>query len=130
MRGNCYVLIMVDHFTHWPEFVALPDINATTLATALFEQWCCRYGTPDRFHSDGANNVHGEVMKELCKHFGINKTKSLRLHPQGDGMAESFVKQMKSCVQKQVDRNGGDWDLFLQATAFAIRSNIAYNLIH
>ena len=62
VRGNCYVLIIVDHFSHWPEFVALPNITAPTIATALFEHWCCRYGTPERFHSDGANNVHGEVL--------------------------------------------------------------------
>ena len=127
VRGNCYVLIIVDHFSHWPEFVALPNIKAPTIATALFENWCCRYGNPVRFHSDGAKNVHGEVVKELCKHFGVDKSKSSRLHPQGDGMAEIFVKQLKSCIQKQVDENGSDWDLYLQSTAFAIRSNIAYN---
>ncbi len=127
VRGNCYVLIIVDHFTHWPEFVALTDTTAPTIATALFDNWCCRYGTPYRFHSDGANNVHGEVVKELCKNFGMQKSKSSRLHPQGDGMAEIYVKQLKSCVQKQVEKNGENWDLFLQATAFAIRSNIAYN---
>ena len=127
VRGNCYVLIIVDHFTHWPEFVALRDTTAPTIATALFEHWCCRYGPPERFHSDGAKNVHGQVIKELCKHFGVDKTKSSRLHPQGDGMAESFVKQLKSCIQKQVEANGSDWDLYIQATAFAVRSNIAYN---
>ena len=107
VRGNCYVLIVIDHFSHWPEFVALPDITAPTIARALFDNWCCRYGIPGRFHSDGAKNVHGEVMRELCRQFGIGKSKSSRLHPQGDGMAESFVKQLKSCIQKQVDENGG-----------------------
>ena len=126
-RGNAYALIVVDHFSHWPEFIALPDITAPTIATALFDNWCCRYGTPERFHSDGANNVHGEVVKELCKHFGMKKTKSSRLHPQGDGMSEIFVRQLKSCVQKQVESNGSDWDLYLQTTAFAIRTNIANN---
>ena len=109
------------------EFVCLGNIKAPTIASALFDNWCCRYGTPDRFHSDGATNVHGEVLKELCKHFGVDKSKSSRLHPQGDGMAESFVKQAKSCIQKQVEKNGSDWDLFLQTTAFAIRSNTTYN---
>ena len=127
VRGNRYVLIIVDHFSHWPEFVALRDTTATTIATALFEHWCCRYGPPERFPSDGASNVHGQVMKELCKHFGVDKSKSSRLHPQGDGMAESFVKQLKSCIQKQVEANGSNWDLFIQSTAFAVRSNIAYN---
>ena len=130
VRGNKYALIIVDHFTHWPEFVALPNITAPTIATALVDQWCCRYGVPDRFHSDGASNVHGQVLKELCKHLGVQKSKSSRLHPQGDGMAESFVKQLKSCIQKQVEANGSDWDLYLHTTAFAIRSNVAYNTKH
>ena len=127
IRGNSYALIVIDHFTHWPEFVALPDIKAPTIATALFDNWCCRYGNPSRFHSDGASNVHGDVLKELCKRFGVKKSKSSRLHPQGDGMSEIFVRQLKSCIQKQVQENGSDWDLFLQPTAFAIRSNIAHN---
>ena len=29
-------------------------------------------------------------------------------------MAESYVKKLKSCVQKQVEQNGSNWDLFLQ----------------
>ena len=123
-RGNKYVLIVVDHFSHWVELVALRDITAISIAMALYEEWCCRYGVPERFHSDGATNVHGDIMKELSRHLGIEKSKSSRLHPQGDGMAEAFVKQTKSCIQKQVDQNGVNWDLFLQPTAFAIRSNI------
>ena len=94
---------------------------------ALYEQWCCRYGIPERFHSDGAKNVHGNIMKELSRYLGVEKSKSSRLHPEGDGMAEAFVKQTKSCIQKQVDENGINWDLFLQPTAFAIRSNIAHH---
>ena len=127
VRGNRYVLVIVDHYTHWPEFVALPDIKASIIATSLVDQWCCRYGIPERFHSDGATNVHGAVIMELCKCLRIDKSKYSRLHPQGDGMSESFVKLLKSCIQKQVQSNGADWDVFIHVTAFAIRSNISYN---
>ena len=77
-----------------------------------------------QLHSDGAQNVHGEVIKEMCKLIGTVKTKSSRLHPQGDGMSEAMVKIMKNAVKKQVDRYGRDWDSYLQTTAFAIRSSI------
>ena len=50
VRGNRYALIVVDHFLHWPEFIALPNAESTTVARALFENWCCRYGIPDRLH--------------------------------------------------------------------------------
>lgn len=56
---------------------------------------------------------------------GIGKSKSSRLHPEGDGLSEAMVKQVKSCVQKQVDQFGRNWDLNLQAAVFAIRSNIS-----
>ena len=44
-------------------------------------------------HSDGAPNVDGHVACELCKFLGAGKTKSSRLHLQGDdGISESIVK--------------------------------------
>ena len=86
----------------------------------MIDHWCCHYGIPERFHSDGANNVHGSVIRELNNYLGINKSKSSRLHPQGDGISEAFVKQMKTCVQKQVNKHGSDWDLYLQpASAYS-----------
>ena len=52
-----------------------------------------------RLQSDGASNVHGSVTQEVAKILGIGKFKSSRLHPQGDGLSEAMVKQVKSCVQ-------------------------------
>ena len=46
IRGNRY-LIIVDHFSHWPEFIALPNAEATTVARALFDNWFCHYGVSD-----------------------------------------------------------------------------------
>ena len=116
---------MVDPFTHWPEFIPLPNITAPTIARALLDHWCCQYGIPNIFHSDRANNVYGHVMRELCNYLGLNKSKSSRLHPQGDGTAEALSKQLKLCIQKQVQLNGADWDLNLQSAAFVIRSSTA-----
>ncbi len=124
LEGNLYALIVVDHFSKWPEIMALKDIRASTIATAIFDQWCCRYGVMTQLHSDGANNVHGEVLKALCSKIGTVKSKSSRLHPQGDGMSEAVVKLLKNAIRKQVDERGSDWDQYLQATAFALRSSI------
>ena len=124
VRGNLYCLIIVDHFTKWPEMIPLPNITAPTISRTIFEQWCCRYGVMSQLHSDGCNNVHSEIMKILCDLIGTVKSKSSRLHPQGDGMSESMVKILKTSLKKQVDEHGSDWDLHVQATAFAIRSAI------
>ena len=57
-------------------------------------------------HSGSASNVDSHVVRELCKLLGIGKTKSLRLHLQGDGISGLMVKVLKSCIQKQVDSTG------------------------
>ena len=124
IRGNTHALIIVDHFSRWPEIVALPDTKAPTIAQSIFDNWVCRYGTPERLHSDGANNVNGEVMKQLSTLLGAEKSKSSRLHPEGDGLSEAVVKLIKSAICKHVDESGADWDLYLQSAAYAIRSNI------
>ena len=95
-RGNKYALILVDHFTKWPEVVALPDIQVPTIARAIYDQWCCRYGPMTSLLSDGCPNVDGHIIRELCLLLGIGKSKSSHLHPQGDGLSESLDKVLKS----------------------------------
>ena len=36
--GNSYALILVDHFTKWTEAIALPDIQAPTIAHAIYDR--------------------------------------------------------------------------------------------
>eukprot|EP00794_Sanderia_malayensis_P005772 gene5772-6477_t len=123
-NGNTYALILVDHFTKWLEVIPLKDTRAPTIALAIHNQWICRYGLMQRLHSDGAPNVDGCIMHEVCNILGIGKSKSSRLHPQGDGLSEAMVKQVKACIQKQVDIHGRNWDTHLQAAAYAIRTSV------
>ena len=123
-RGNQYALILVDHFSKWPEVVAHSNSDAPTVARAIYDQWCCCYGLMKSLHSDGASNVNRNVIQELCKLLGVNKSHSSRLHPLGDGMAESMVKILKDCVKKQIDKHGSDWDLYIQSAMYAVRSSI------
>ena len=123
-HGNIYALILVDHFTKWPEVLPLPDSKATTIASAIYDHWICRYGLMQRSHRDGAQNVDGCVIHELCLILRIGKSKSSRLHPQGDGLSKAMAKIVKSCVQKHADTTGKDWDLHLQSSVYAIRTSL------
>ena len=123
-RGNRYALILVDHFSKWTEAIALRDIQAPSIAGAIYDQWCCRYGLMMFLHSDGASNVDGHVVLELCKLLGIGKTKSSCFHPQGDVISESMVKVLKSCIQKQAILHELDWDLYLHSIMYAARTSV------
>ncbi|MEL7522707.1 MAG: RNase H-like domain-containing protein, partial [Cyanobacteria bacterium J06553_1] len=46
VNGMRYVLSIVDRSTRWFEFIALPDVSASTVATSFVNEWVCRYGLP------------------------------------------------------------------------------------
>ena len=38
-RGNKYILVIVDHYTKWPECFALPSQDAASVARILVNEW-------------------------------------------------------------------------------------------
>ena len=50
--GNKYILTMTDAFTKYAEVVAIPNKEATTVSTEIFNKWICRYGCPAAIHTD------------------------------------------------------------------------------
>ena len=64
-----------------------------------------------RLLSDGANNVHGEILKQVNILLGVGKS-------------EAVIIVVKSIIQKHIDKYGSNWDQHLQSATFAIRSTI------
>ena len=80
-KGNKYVLVAIDYFTKWPEVYAIPDQEATTVARVLVEGMFCRFGTPMELHSDQGRNFESAVFAEVCRLFGIHKTRTTPGYP-------------------------------------------------
>lgn len=71
--GNRYILVMVDLFTKWCEAVPLVEMDAVTVANAIFREWIARWGAPLQLHSDQGANFESNVVQSLCDMFGIKK---------------------------------------------------------
>ncbi|GBM31327.1 hypothetical protein AVEN_91316-1 [Araneus ventricosus] len=52
IKGNRYVLILMDYFTKWPEAIPITDQEASTVAEELVRTWISRYDVPMILHSD------------------------------------------------------------------------------
>ena len=61
---NRYVLTMVDYATHYPEAVALKNIDAETVAEALVTMFT-RVGIPEEVLSDQGSQFMSSVFREV-----------------------------------------------------------------
>ncbi|VDI12064.1 Hypothetical predicted protein [Mytilus galloprovincialis] len=75
-KGNKCILVVIDQFTKWVEFYALPNQNAQTVATTLTDNFISRFGCPSMIHSDQGKNLDGNLFRELCSLLEIPKNKN------------------------------------------------------
>ncbi|MEW8547865.1 MAG: hypothetical protein AB2693_30530, partial [Candidatus Thiodiazotropha sp.] len=62
------------------------------------------------------------LFQEMCKLFGIEKTRTTPYHPQSDGMVERFNRTLATMLTAYVSSNQRDWDNQLPYVTMAYRS--------
>ena len=72
-NGNQHILLIGDHFSKLYEAIPLPDQTAPTTATALLENWICRFGCPHSVHSDHGRNFGSKLFKSLNQALQVDK---------------------------------------------------------
>ena len=108
-RGNKYILVLSDYFTKWTECFALQNQEATTVADKLVNEFISRFGIPRQLHSDQGTNFKSNVMKEICRLFGIDETRTTPFHPQPDGQVERFNRTLVEMLRAKVHDDQSDW---------------------
>ena len=122
--GNQYIMVVQDYFSKYAVAIAIPDMAATTIATALLERWIAYMGVPLELHSDRGTQFEGDVMQNLCKLLDITKTRTTALRPQADGMVERLNRtlcDMLNCVGMDHPFN---WDALLPSVVMAYNSSV------
>ena len=90
LKGNHYVLVIVDCFSRWTEACLLPNITALAVADAFFQLIVCRFGMPAVICSDQGREFENHLMQELCLLCGAHKTRTTPYHPTSDGLVKRF----------------------------------------
>ena len=92
--GSKYILVITDYFTKWAEAYALPDNEASTCMTYLYNNFFAPFGLPRQLHSDQGKNFESKLFSELCKLTGIDKTRTTPFHPRSDGQTERMNRTL------------------------------------
>ena len=77
-KSGCFenVLVITDVFSKFTQAIPCKDQKAVTVAKCLVQHWFSYFSVPMGIHSDRGQCFEGEVIKELCRIYGINKSRT------------------------------------------------------
>ena len=97
--GRENVLVVTDVFSKFTQAYPAPDQKAQTVARLLTERWFYLYGLPKRIHSDQGRCFEGELLRNLCKLYGVQKSRTTPYHPAGNGQCERFNRTLHDLLR-------------------------------
>ena len=98
LRGNRFILVIVDVFSKWSEAISLPNHTAKQVATAILQNWIARYGVPKEILSDQYTEFESALFQHFCNMLGIKKIRSAPYHPSSNGAVERLNRTLKNLL--------------------------------
>lgn len=117
--GRENVLIVTDVFSKFTQAYPARDQKASTVARLLTEGWFYRYGVPKRLHSDQGRNFEGDLLKQLCQLYHIEKSRTTPYHPEGNGQCERFNRTLHDLLGSLPPHQKCKWPQALPQILFA-----------
>ena len=84
-NGKVYILVVSGYFTKWTEKYALKDHKVQLVVDVIMNEFISRFGVHRKIHTDQGWNFESGLFTELCKLFGIVKTRTTPYWPQSNG---------------------------------------------
>ena len=119
-RGCRYILTLMDYATRYPEAVPLKNIDAISVAEALFSIFT-RVGFPREMLTDRGTQFMSEVMQEVNRLMSVRHLTTTPYHPACNGLIEKFNGTLKQMLKKMAEEKPTDWDRYIDALLFAYR---------
>ena len=113
------VLVMTDAFSKFSIAVTTPNQRALTVAKTLVDKWFHVYGIPTRIYSDQGKSFDNEIIRSLCKLYGVRQSLTCPYNPRGNTQCKRFNHTMFGLLCTLSKDQKADWPLHLPSLVFA-----------
>ncbi len=122
--GNTWILVVTDAFTKFTRAIALPNKEAKTVASAIFNAWISLFGPMAILITDNGKEFSNALNKELCSFLQIDRRFTSSIHPQTNAAAESFNKWIIHYIKSSKITDDSDWDELLAPMILAYNTTV------
>ena len=97
-KNQNFLVVMLDHFSGYPEVLATQQVTSRTIIKWLHEQFS-RFGNPDRLLSDNGPQFVSEEFEEFLRNRDIQHLRTPIYNPESNGKTERFNRFLKYGLQ-------------------------------
>ena len=122
-KGNAYVCTMQDGFTKYVTAMPIPNKEASTTAHAILEGYICKFGCPNRIHTDQGTEFKNALWADLCDRLQVEKTETPAYNPHSN-LVERFHRSLNQIFRIHMNREDKSWERFLSMACLAYNTKI------
>lgn len=117
-RGNRYVVVATDYFTHYTITAPMQQKSADLVAQFLHRYVNTIYGPPEIIQSDQGREFVNQVIANMLKETKTKQHLSSPYHPMANGLVERTNQSIIAKIAKLANRERNTWDDALYDATF------------